>query len=102
MFTLEIGGKAVAVTDADEATARELFESEEFREDLKSLSSDGQPIWDGKAAFNIRQSNKDESDEFAAADFADDDYEDEDEDDAEDSGATIMFLVAIDDEDEED
>ena len=47
MYTLEVGGKAIAVTNADEEQARELFMSEDFKADLLSLRSENQPLWDG-------------------------------------------------------
>ena len=94
MFTLEIGGKAIAVTDAEEAEARELFESEEFRDDLKAMESDGAPLWDGKAPLTVRAASDEERADFEEME------EDEDEDDEED-GSLIVFLVPIDtDEDE--
>src|SRR3712207_8535916 len=47
MFTLTISDKPVAVTNAAEDEARELFMSEAFKDDLKNLESDGAPLWDG-------------------------------------------------------
>ena len=35
MFTLEIDGRPIAITDAEEAQARDIFESEEFKQDLE-------------------------------------------------------------------
>jgi hypothetical protein len=46
MVTLEIAGKAVAVTNADEDQARELFLSESFKDDLKSFKSESRSLWD--------------------------------------------------------
>ena len=51
MFTLTISDKAVAVTNADEDEARELFMSEDFKDDLKTLETDGAPLWDGFATL---------------------------------------------------
>jgi hypothetical protein len=45
MFTLEIGGKPVAITDADEAQARAIFESDEFKQDLTVMTTEGIPLW---------------------------------------------------------
>jgi hypothetical protein len=39
MFTLEIAGTAVAVTNADEEQAKELFLSDSFKDDLMSFKS---------------------------------------------------------------
>ena len=49
MFILEIAGKAVAITNADQDQAHELFMSEDFKDDLKSFSSEGKPLWDGSS-----------------------------------------------------
>jgi hypothetical protein len=47
MFTLEIAGKPIAITDASEVDAREVLESETFKQDLMHIESDGAPLWDG-------------------------------------------------------
>ena len=96
MFTVEIAGRAIAVTNADEEQARELIESEEFREDLTIIHSEGKPIWDGKAKLELRQATPDEEEEFEEADDLDDD-EDADEDEP-----SVVFLIDIDDEEDED
>jgi len=115
MFTLEIGGKPIAVTDAEADEARELFESEPFKADLRRLLSDGTPLWDGSAALTVRaaseeevaefEDSEDEEDEFEddedAAD-AEADAEDEDDEDEDEDAAVVMFLVPITDPDEED
>jgi len=95
MFTIEIAGWAIAVTNADEEQARELIESEEFREDLTLMHSDGKPIWDGKAALALRKATEYEVEEF-------DDADDLDDDEMEDNGdPAVVFLIDIDDEDED-
>jgi hypothetical protein len=88
MFTLEIAGRPIAVTDADEAQAQELFESQEFKSDLRSLESERRPLWDGSAILNTRPASEDEIDAFEAA-FSADDEADED-------GINVMFLVPLD------
>jgi hypothetical protein len=98
MFTLTISDKPIAITNADEDEARELFTSEDFKEDLKYLESDGAPIWDGFATLSIRPATEEEKAEFEDADFDDD----EDEDDDEEEGPYIMFLVDVTDPDEAD
>ncbi|WP_230533328.1 hypothetical protein [Microvirga roseola] len=95
MFTLTISDKPVAITNAEEDEARELFMSDDFKEDLKSLESDGAPLWDGFASLNVRQATEDEISEFEDADF------DDDEDEEEDEGPYIMFLVDVNEPDEE-
>jgi hypothetical protein len=103
MFTLEIGGRAIAVTDADHDEAQALLNSEEFKEDLKSLEDENGPIWDGRAALMVRPATDDEIAEFEQVEDEEDSESDshdglssEDED-----GPLIMFLVPINDPDEE-
>jgi hypothetical protein len=95
MFTLTISDKPIAITNADEDEARELFMSADFKDDLKTLESDGAPLWDGFATLNVRAATEDEIAEFEDADFDDDE-----EDDDEDEGPYIMFLVDVNDPDE--
>ncbi|MDB5643907.1 MAG: hypothetical protein JWN07_3224 [Hyphomicrobiales bacterium] len=95
MFTVEIAGRAIAVTNADETQARELIESEEFREDLTVIHSDGKPIWDGKATLDLRPATPDEEEEFEDADDLDE------EDEADDDEPSVVFLIDIDDEEDE-
>jgi hypothetical protein len=107
MFTLEIGGKPVAVTDCDESGAQELLGRPDFREDLLSLQSDGRPIWDGSAPLTFRRSSTEETQAFEHGmeedeDDADDAPDRNDETGAPEDLATIMFLVSIDDETAED
>jgi hypothetical protein len=97
MFTLTISDKPVAITNADEEEARELLTSDDFKEDLKVLESDGAPLWDGHASLNVRPATETEIAEFEDADF-DDDEEDNDEDE----GPYIMFLVDVTDPDDPD
>jgi hypothetical protein len=109
MFTLEINGTALVVTNADEDQARELLESEDFKEDLRTLTTDGRPLWDGSAALTIRPATADESEAFEDA-LNDEDYEEEDEDgetgddetDDDDEPIDIVFLVEVDETDDED
>ena len=89
MFTLEIAGRPVAVTDVSETEARELFDSEEFKDDLKVLESDDGPIWDGRAMLTVRAASQEEADEFREAQ-GDADQELDDED-----GPLIVFLVPV-------
>lgn len=105
MFTLEINGTALVVTNADEDQARELLESEDFKEDLLALTTDGRPLWDGSAALTIRPATADESDAFEDA-LNDNGYEEEEDEDGEtddgDEPIDIVFLVEIDEMDDED
>ncbi|EIM24569.1 hypothetical protein [Microvirga lotononidis] len=95
MFTLTISDKPVAITNADEDEARELLMSEDFKDDLKVLESEGAPLWDGFATLTVRAATEEEKNEFENADFDDD----EDDDDGEE-GPYIMFLVDVTDPDE--
>ena len=96
MFTLTISDKPVAITNADEEEARELLMSEDFKEDLKVLESEGAPLWDGVASLNVRPATDEEKAEFEDADF-----DEEEDDDDEEEGPYIMFLVDVTDPDEE-
>jgi hypothetical protein len=111
MFVLMIDGTPVAVTDADQAEAEALFASEGFKEDLKSFTSGGQPVWNGTTAFVVRPATEDELEMFEDALADDEEFEDEELDDAdlaageddedfddedEDGGYSVMFLVAVD------
>jgi hypothetical protein len=97
MFTLTISDKPIAITNADGEEARELLMSEEFKEDLKVLESEGAPLWDGFATLNVRPATQEEKAEFEEADF-----DDEEDDDDEEEGPYIMFLVDVTDPDEAD
>ncbi|HEY8381346.1 MAG TPA: hypothetical protein VIL09_04255 [Microvirga sp.] len=100
MFTLEINGTALVVTNADEEQAKELFQSDDFKDDLKSLTRDGTPLWDGKAPLNVRAASEDEIDAFDEA-LNDEAYEDDEEEDEDEESLDVVFLVEIDDEDED-
>ena len=86
MVTLEIDGKAVAVTNADEEQARELFLSESFKDDLKSFKSESRSLWDGSAALTTRPASEDEIDAF---------YEALDEEDEVDEATKTMTTTSI-------
>jgi len=97
MFTLEISGKPVAVTNASEDEARELFESGAFKDDLMTLESEGAPLWDGYASLNIRPATQDETAAFESA-ATDEDGEADGLDD--EPGPMLMFLVDVTDPDD--
>ena len=103
MFTLEIAGTASVDTNAAEVEARELLESEDFKEDLKALTADGRPLWDGRAPFTIRPASEDEIDAFDEA-LNDETYEDEDPTNDDDEAIDVVFLLEIDEigDDEDD
>ncbi len=100
MHTLLIDGVAIAVTDADREEAEALFGSDGFKDDLRTLTAEGKPLWDGAAAFVIREASEDEAALFD--DFDDDEFED-DEDLAEIDGEAVeLDADEVDDEDEDD
>jgi hypothetical protein len=95
MFTLEINGKPIAITDAEEAQARGIFQSEEFGQDLMAMTTEGRPLWDGQAPLVIRPGSQQEVEAFDAPQF------DVDDDEEEDGGVFVTFLVPIDHDHEE-
>jgi hypothetical protein len=96
MFTLEIKGTALVVTNATESEATDLFESEEFKEDLRTLMTEGRPLWDGSSPLVVRPASEDEVEAFDQA-LDDDEFEDEDETDDDDEPIDVVFLVEVDD-----
>jgi hypothetical protein len=101
MFTLEINGTAIVVTNAAESDARELLQTDDFKEDLKTLTVDGRPLWDGTSPLTIRAASEDEITAFDEA-LDDEDYEDEDPTDDDDDPIDVVFLVEIDEFGEDD
>jgi hypothetical protein len=101
MFTLEIAGRAIAITDADEAQARELFDSQDFKDDLQELESDGRPLWDGAALLKVRPASEDEIDAFDEAMDEEDDEDDTLDDEDDEEGVNVLFLVPVDAEDDD-
>jgi hypothetical protein len=100
MFTLEIDGRAIAVTDADHDEAHALLQSDEFKQDLLTLEGEEGPLWDGRAPLSVRAATDDEIAEFEAVEDEEDmedGLSDEDED-----GPLIMFLVPINAPEEDD
>ncbi|RVU15071.1 hypothetical protein [Methylobacterium oryzihabitans] len=114
MFTLEIDGTPVAIIRSSEARARELLDVEGFKDDLRTMTSEGKPLWSGDAAaLKLRPSTEDEAETFDDA-MDEEDFEDEDEvpgertaasdsqdDEDEEDDVDILFLVDIDDEGED-
>ena len=87
MFTLEIGGRPVAVLNLPTvADAEELLGDKGFRNDLTALQSEGRPLWDGQAAMSLREATADERAEFENSAADEDDEED---------GGFVMFLVDV-------
>lgn len=99
MFTLEISGKPVAVTNASADEARELFENGAFKEDLMTLESEGAPLWDGYASLTVRPATPDEAAAFESAATEEDGEADGLDDEP---GPMLMFLVDVTEPDEGD
>jgi hypothetical protein len=97
MFTIEIGGIPIATTNADEAQARDVFASEEFRHDLMAMTSGGTPLWDGKAPLTVRSAFRHEVDVFDDPGLDGTKFDDE----AEDDSVFVAFLVPVDHNHEE-
>jgi len=96
MFTLEIAGRPVAITDADEAQARAIFEGDDFKQDLTVMTSQGTPLWNGQAPLNVRTASQEEIAAFQIPDLGvDDDFDNEDD------GLFVPSLVPIDHDHEE-
>jgi hypothetical protein len=113
MFTLEINGTAIAIIRASEARARDLLDVEGFKDDLRTMKTDGRPLWSGDAAaLKLRPSTEDETETFDEAMEEDEEFEDEPDDagtqaktdsgaapeDDEEEDVDILFLVDIDDD----
>jgi hypothetical protein len=68
MFTLEIGGKPVAMIHANKTQALAFLEAEFFKRDMQRWLTNGKPIWDGEAEFNVRPSSAEEIAHFKGPD----------------------------------
>ena len=87
MYTLEIGGKPIALIDADEQVARTLVTTENFKADMQRWTLGGTPLWDGRAELDVRQASDEETAQFQGPDpYPPHGAED-------DRGPTVMFLV---------
>ncbi len=91
MFTILIGEKRIAVTDAPEEDAQELITSDLFRDDLASVLTDGKPLWDGEAKVTLEKATEDEIAEFNSA-------EPDEEEDGDEDEPSIVFLIDIDED----
>jgi len=64
-FVLEVAGVPVLVFSATSAGAAERFRKQKWlEEELRPYSSNGRPIWDGKAVLTVRRANPPESAEL--------------------------------------
>ena len=65
MFTLEIDGTAVAVINSDEASAKDLFTCDGFKEDIRTMTTGGKPLWNGTSPLKVRAATEDEVEIFS-------------------------------------
>jgi|SRR5215210_3213279 len=100
MFTLEIAGKPIAVTDAGEDRAEDFFRSDLFRGHLRELQSEERPLWDGASLLSVRPASEVEVAAFRRAETSD---TDEDDDGALEGAETfsVVYLVEAEDGDSE-
>jgi hypothetical protein len=97
IFVLEIKGTAVLAFDADNMDdARAYAASTEEHEDLTELRSNGAPLWNGKDAIGMRPATDAEADLFEEQ--RGEDWEEEVHADREDF---IVYLVPLDDPEED-
>jgi len=92
MFTLEIAGNPIAVTDADKERALSIFGSDAFKQDLAAMTRKGRPLWDGLAPLSIRPASLEEVAIFEGPGPGVDDFSEEEAEDA----VFVTFLVPVD------
>lgn len=93
MFTLEVNGTPIAVTKGNEGEARAVFEDPAFGQKLRSLESDGKPLWNGSDLLAIRPASRSEI--RALVEYADKlGFDDEEE------GEIVLYLAPLDSADE--
>ena len=98
IFVLEIKGKAVLAFEAGNIDdARAYAASTEEHEDLTELTSDGAPLSNGKDDIGVRSATQAEANLFEEQ--REEDWDDEYHADSEDF---IVYLVPLDEENEED
>lgn len=64
-FTVDVDGKPTVSFEAISAReANELINEDWFREDLRALTSDGAPLWNGEALLRSRPASEDEAERY--------------------------------------
>jgi hypothetical protein len=97
IFVLEIKGTAVLAFEADDdIDARAYAADAEELEDLTVLTSNGAPLWNGMDAIGVRTATPAEADLFEEQ--RGEDWEDEVHADSEDF---VVYLVPLDEPEEE-
>jgi len=74
IFTLDVDGKPIVSFEAISAReANELIREHWFRDDLRLLKSNGEPLWDGVAPLRSRPAGPEEAERYQglAAEAAD-------------------------------
>jgi len=100
IYVLEIKGTAVLAFEADSLNdAREFAESIGEEDDLKELTSNGAPLWNGSDPISVRLATGEEADLFEEE--REEDWEDEPHADAEDFMVYLVPLDGAEDDDEE-
>ncbi len=93
MFTLTAAGQPIAVTKGNESEARAAFSDPEFRARLRSLESEGDPLWNGTDPLQVRPATASEA--RALVEYAEKmGLEDEEE------GEIVLYLRPVDAPDE--
>ncbi len=97
IFVLEIKGTAILAFEADNMDDAQAFSrNAEELEDLKELSSNGAPLWNGKDSISVRVASDAEADLFE--EHREEDWEEEPHSDPEDF---TVYLVPLDETDED-
>jgi hypothetical protein len=97
IFVLEIKGTAILAFEADDMDdARAYAENSEEREDLTEFTSNGVPLWNGTDEIGVRPASDAEAAHFEEQ--REEDWEGEPHADAEDFA---VFLVEVDEPEEE-
>jgi hypothetical protein len=98
IFVLEIEGRAVLAFEADNLDDARAYAADAGElEDLEELTSNGKPLWNGEDEIGVRAATDDEADIFEEQ--REEDWEDEPHADAEDF---VVYLVPLDEPEDED
>jgi hypothetical protein len=97
IFVLEIKGTAILAFEADNMDDAQAYAgSAEEHEDLTELTSDGVPLWNGKDPITTRVATEAEKELFEES--REEDWEEEPHADPEDF---LVYLVPLDEPDDE-
>ena len=97
IFVLEINGTAILAFEADDADEANTYAaSTEEHEDLTELTSNGAPLWNGKDTITMRPATEAEANLFEEQ--REEDWEEEPHADSDDF---IVYLVPLDEMEED-